>query len=70
MLGAMEKLSDVLRTAYSQESNTAGQGLDENAGEVCLNDIFPSGLHAGSSYRHITITYSCGYITTYARRFL
>lgn len=35
MLGAMRKLSDVLQTAYSQENNTAGQGLDENAGEVC-----------------------------------
>ncbi len=37
MLGAIEDLSAVLRTAYSQENNTAGQGLDEDAGEVRYN---------------------------------
>ncbi|BDA47845.1 hypothetical protein COCOBI_11-1020 [Coccomyxa sp. Obi] len=46
MLGAMQKLSDVLRTAYSQENNTAGQGLDEAAGE--LQEAGSSGLGLGS----------------------
>lgn len=35
MLGAMQKLSDVLKSAYSQETDTAGQGLDEMTGQVC-----------------------------------